>query len=210
MIAAEAHTPLDRVRRKLEETFGQFELRQTPEPSAGSEEALIQTLSAAIASDRLVEIEYLPVGGTHLSARTVEPHWLERDLPHWYLHTWDRTRDAQRTFRLDRMRSATLLGESFEPRPGLEPRKLADYRTAQVWFSPEIARWRIERGARLLVDGSALEELRVGSADWLVGEILSFRGEAVVLGPEDLRRQVAERARELLAGQVAEGTRAPR
>ena len=32
MIAAEAHTPLDRVRRKLEETFGQFELAQTPEP----------------------------------------------------------------------------------------------------------------------------------------------------------------------------------
>jgi predicted DNA-binding transcriptional regulator YafY len=150
-----------------------------------------------------VEIEYLPVGGTYLSVRTVEPHWLERDLPHWYLHTWDRTRDAQRTFRLDRMRRATVIGERFEPRPGLEPRKLADYRTAQVWFSPEIARWRTERGARPLVDGSALEELRVGSADWLVGEILSFRGEAVVLGPEDLRRQVAERARELLTVQVA-------
>jgi predicted DNA-binding transcriptional regulator YafY len=60
------------------------------------------------------------------------------------------------------------------------------------------------------VDGSALEELRVGSADWLVGEILSFRGEAVVLGPEDLRRQVAGRARELLAADVGEVPRASR
>ena len=33
MIAADAHTPLDRVRKKLEETFGQFELTQTPEPA---------------------------------------------------------------------------------------------------------------------------------------------------------------------------------
>ena len=32
MIAADAHTPLDRVRRKLEETFGQVDLSQTAEP----------------------------------------------------------------------------------------------------------------------------------------------------------------------------------
>ena len=32
MIAADAHSPLDRVRAKLEETFGEFELAQTPEP----------------------------------------------------------------------------------------------------------------------------------------------------------------------------------
>ena len=32
MIAADAHTPLSRVRKKLEETFGQFELARTPEP----------------------------------------------------------------------------------------------------------------------------------------------------------------------------------
>ena len=35
MIAADAHTPLERVRRKLEETFGAFELTQTPPRAAG-------------------------------------------------------------------------------------------------------------------------------------------------------------------------------
>ena len=30
MIAADAHPPLDRVRKKLEETFGEFDLAQTP------------------------------------------------------------------------------------------------------------------------------------------------------------------------------------
>src|SRR5581483_968063 len=35
MIAAGAHSPLDRVRAKLEETFGAFDLAQTPAPHAG-------------------------------------------------------------------------------------------------------------------------------------------------------------------------------
>src|SRR5207253_7133186 len=39
MIAADAHTPLDRVRKKLEETFGQFELAQTPNPQVVDAEA---------------------------------------------------------------------------------------------------------------------------------------------------------------------------
>jgi proteasome accessory factor C len=39
MIAADAHTPLDRVRMKLEETFGQFELTQTPNPQIAEAEA---------------------------------------------------------------------------------------------------------------------------------------------------------------------------
>ena len=38
MIAAEAHTPLDRVRKKLEETFGQFELAETPTAHADTDE----------------------------------------------------------------------------------------------------------------------------------------------------------------------------
>jgi predicted DNA-binding transcriptional regulator YafY len=37
----------------------------------------------------------------------------------------------------------------------------------------------------------------VGSAEWLVGEVVSYRGEAVVLEPQELRARVAQRAREL-------------
>ena len=91
-----------------------------------------------------------------------------------------------------------LLRETFEPRPGFEPNRLADARVARVWFSPEGARFRVERGAQELTDGAALEELHVGSPEWLVSEILSLRGEAVVLDPPDLRTRVGKRARQLL------------
>ena len=122
MIAADAHTPLERVRRKLEETFGQFDLPQTAEPRAArAEEKLVGSLSEGIRQQRLVEIEYQKEGEESLSTRIVEPYMLERQLPNWYVHTWDRTRDAQRSFRLDRMRSARLQREAFEPREGFQP-----------------------------------------------------------------------------------------
>ena len=196
-IAAQANTQLDRVRQKLADTFGEFDVEEPPDRIALSEEeGLIATLSKAIAEHRVVEIEYTAVG-EETSVRVIEPHALERELPWWYVHSWDRTRDAQRSFRLDRMRRAELLEESFEPRGEVVPQKLRDVSTARVLFSPVVGRWRVERGAQPLAKGYALEEVRFGSLDWLVGEILSYRGEAEVLEPVELRREVLQRAKRL-------------
>jgi proteasome accessory factor C len=199
MIAAEAHNPLKNVRRKLEETFGQFDLAQTPEPHVEpKEESLIGRLSDAIRANRLVELDYQKEGEETPTTHLVEPYVLERELPHWYVHTWDRTREAIRSFRLDRMKDARVLRGRFERREDFEPDRLTGARVARVHFSPEVARWRIERGTgRPLADGSVVEETAVGSTEWLLGEILSFRGEATVVEPPDLRRQIADRAREL-------------
>jgi proteasome accessory factor C len=199
MIAADAHTPLARVRRKLEETFGEFDLGQTPEPqSARAEEKLVGTLSEGIRRQRLVEIEYQKEGEETLSTRLVEPYVIERQLPWWYVHTWDRTRDAQRSFRLDRMRSAKLQRETFEPREGFRPDRLSSAAVAaRIWYSKRIGRWKVEEGARSLSDGAALAEKAVGSEEWLLGEILGDRGESVLLEPENLRKQVARRAKAL-------------
>jgi proteasome accessory factor C len=197
-IAAEVHTPLDRVRRKLEETFGEFELAQTPVSQNDTEaERLIATFTEAIREHRLVEVEYQKEGEKTWSQRVVEPYRLERALPHWYVHTFDRTAEGSRSFRLDRMRSAQVADGGFEPRAGFEPGEFAYARTVRIWYSPQVAAWEIEKGARLLADGSALAERPVGSDAWLVGEIFSYRGEAVVLEPAELRVRITERAKEL-------------
>jgi proteasome accessory factor BC len=196
MIAADARTPLERVRAKLEETFGEFELAQTPEPHVQrAEEDLVGTLSRGQRERRLVEIDYLKEGEEEVSMHLVEPYSLERRLPYWYVHTWDRTREGERSFRLDRMRSARIQRSHFDPREGFDPHEFRDARPARIWYSPEIARWELEKGARRLADGSAVAERPVGSPEWLVGEILSYRGEAVVLEPKELRREIAARAR---------------
>jgi predicted DNA-binding transcriptional regulator YafY len=198
LIAAEAHRPLDRVRKKLEETFGEFELTQTPEPSSDkAAEGLVAILTDAIRRRRLVELEYLKEEEGTPTLHVVEPYTIERRLPHWYVHTWDRTRDDERSFRLDRMRSATMLEDEFEARDGFEPGLLEGALVARVLYSPAVARWEVERGARPLSDGSAINEQKIGSKEWLVGEILRYRGEAELLEPPDLRRQIAKRAQSL-------------
>jgi predicted DNA-binding transcriptional regulator YafY len=197
MIAAGAHSPLDRVRAKLEETFGAFDLTQTPRPQAGAEEDMIATLSRAIDEHRVVELEYLKPESTDVTTRTVEPYTIERRLPHWYVHTWDVDRDAPRSYRLDRARNAKLLRRSFTPREGFDPLELQRTTTARIWYSPAVARWEIEKGARGLVDGAAVSERAVGSLEWLIGEVLSFRGDAVIVEPVELRVRVADRARDL-------------
>ncbi len=198
-IAAQVHTPLDRVRKKLEETFGQFEDHQTPEPRAeDDEEAFVATFSDAIEQRRVVSIDYLKEGEEAPSERLVEPYTFERVLPNWIIHTWDRTSGGERSFRLDRMRSARLTDERFEPREGFDPHFLEDASPVRVRYAKPIARYRVERGAVRLTDGSALATLHVGTSDWLVGEILADRGEALVLEPEDVRPQIAKRAGELL------------
>ena len=197
MVAAGAHSPLDRVRAKLEETFGAFELTQTPAPHVGEEEGLVDKLTQAIDEHRLVEIEYLKPEAQEVLTRTIEPYSIERRLPHWYVHTWDVERDQPRSYRLDRMRKAKVLRKSFEPREGFDPSELHSATTARIWYSPAVARWEIEKGARPLVDGAAIADKSVGSAEWLVGEVVSYRGEAIVLDPPELRARIALRAREL-------------
>ena len=201
MIAADTHTPLERVRRKLEETFGEFELAQTPEPAVPrAEEDLVSTFSDAIRDSRLVEIEYQKEGEKEPRLRTIEPYQLERELPYWYVHAFDVENEASRSFRLDRIRSAKKLRERFQPRPEFDPQRFGGTQTVRIWYSPKVARWEVERGAMPLADGAAVKEVQAGE-DWLIAEILSFRGEAAVLEPTELRKRVAIRAKEL-AGEL--------
>jgi proteasome accessory factor C len=73
-IAADAHAPLKRVRKKLEETFGRFDLAGTPDPrDASDEEALVKVLSEATEKRIVVEIDYLKEGDDGPSLRRVEP-----------------------------------------------------------------------------------------------------------------------------------------
>ncbi|HEU5010171.1 MAG TPA: WYL domain-containing protein, partial [Gaiellaceae bacterium] len=186
-IAADAHTPLKRVRKKLEETFGRFDLVGTPQPTdASAEESLVKVLSEGAEKRLVVEIEYLKEGDTP-SLRQVEPYTIERELPVWRVHTWDRSVDAARTFRLDRMRSARLTGDVFEARDGFDPSYLQNPRVARLLHSPAVARWKLERGARPLTDGSAVADVPFKTEEWLLSEVLADRGETTVLEPPRLR-----------------------
>ena len=75
---------------------------------------LLRTVERAFAEGACLEIGYVDRRGQE-SRRTVEPHGLLVEVPAWYLLCRDREKQAVRMFRLDRLRRARLLPESFRP-----------------------------------------------------------------------------------------------
>ena len=129
----------------------------------------------------------------------------------WYAPSWDVEKDGLRHFRLDRIKSATVLDEGYEPRPDVDP--IADIegwprtgevggsRVAHVWISPEQARWAREERTVLaeLDDGAVIVEWTYKGEDYLVKEVLKEAGDAAVLEPADAREAVLAAAAQLLA-----------
>jgi proteasome accessory factor BC len=201
-------------RRKVEAAIGEENL---PEIEIGrvqvANAAVSAAVNAAVRDDRLLEIEYWTESRGTITKRLIEPHLLVNSRDAWYLVAYCRRADDQRTFRMDRVRSATVLEEHFARRPGItaagpylpwgpqgevEPTRA---QTASVWCGPDLARWMIEEHPswERYADGTVLVEIPYASEEWLVKEIIKHQGEAVLFEPIALRHLVGETARRMLA-----------
>ena len=202
---------LSSVRQKVVEALGEdpaHEGLQVASPG-GDDAEIAAVVSKAIAGRRLVSFEYYKENEDEFTERTVEPYALINGREGWYIASYDPSREDVRHFRLDRIKSASVSDVGFEPRPDVDPSadvegwprtgEVPASRRAQLWISPERARWAREE--RTVVgerpDGSVVVELGFAGLDWLVREVLKEAGDAVVLEPADAREAVLEAAREL-------------
>jgi predicted DNA-binding transcriptional regulator YafY len=202
---------LSSARQKIVDALGQDPAQEGLQitTAKGDDSEVARVVSSAIAARRLLEIEHYKEELDEFTKRRVEPYKLMNGREGWYVHVWDPDKDDTRSFRLDRIRSATVLDDSFEPRPGIEPDihgwprtgEVADSRIARVWMMPERARWAREdrRVVEELEDGAVVVELPFAGDEYLAREILKEAGDAVVLEPDDARQAVLEAA-EALAG----------
>ncbi len=158
---------------------------------------------------RVLEIQY--PSAREVRTRAVEPLLMSSIEGRWYLNAYCRQAGAARLFRLERILSARALDERFEERPeaalktdyeDIDPRAYAAKR-AVVRFSPEVARWMEGRPELDLIeehdDGSADYALHYTDESWAAGRVMQYLGEAVVVEPEGLRREIHRRATALLA-----------
>jgi proteasome accessory factor C len=172
--------------------------------AGGDDPSYARLVNAAVAARRRLRMEYYKPDEDALSTRTIEPYALFNGREGWYVAAVDVDKDKLRHFRLDRIKDARVLDETFEPRPEIDalgdvegwPRtgEVPASRIARVWFSPERARWAREdlAVAEELADGAVVVELPFAGTDWLVRRVLAEAGDAAVLEPADARDAVGE------------------
>jgi proteasome accessory factor C len=197
---------LNSARGKIVTALGSDPMEQGLQVASGTgdDSVIARVVSSAISQSKLVRLEYYKPNEDEFSERVIEPYALINGREGWYVASFDPAKADVRHFRLDRIKTAEMIDESFSPRPEVDPAadvegwprtgEVEASRIARVWISPERARWWREerRVAQELADGSVIVELPFKGTDWLVREVLADAGDAAVVAPPEAREAVRE------------------
>jgi proteasome accessory factor C len=167
----------------------------------------LEAVREAVAAREPVEIDYYSASRDEVGARRIDPEQLFSAMGNWYVVAWDHRADAERMFRLDRIREVRPTGERFEPRG------LAGLGRELYTPSPQdvLVRLRLRPGARWVAeyyqmaeatekDGAMEVTFPTKDLAWVAKLVLRLGGEAEVLEPADLRQLARAAAEEALAG----------
>jgi proteasome accessory factor C len=171
--------------------------------------AVTEAVDIALAQDRQLTIVYASASKDEVTTRDIRPRRLLTIDGVSYLEAYCLTAEAYRTFRLDRVLSATP-GESMASGSGPLEEAPDDVvvpavptGTATVRLAPD-ARWIIDVHHASVVgepdsEGFVTATLPLHSLDWGVRLVLSLRGGAIVADPPELARAVARAAEAALS-----------
>lgn len=135
--------------RRLDALLATVDFTGRARPVAAPEVGVLLTLAEAARHRQPVAVEYTGRDGRH-SERTVHPYGIVAHSGRWYVTGADSASGEVRTFRLDRIKTATVLPGSFEVPTGIDPRDRLLSGLAEVPWRHEVS---------LRVQGTA-EQLR--------------------------------------------------
>ena len=167
----------------------------------------LDALRRAAADRRAVRIAYMSGRANRTADRVVEPSMVHASLGWWYLRAHCRLAGDRRTFRVDRIRSLTVLEETFDAAPAGDPPTVAFTPSADSVYAVlalgEEARWVAEYyPVEIVSDGGGELVVRFAAADPRVTARLLIRlgdrarlveGEEVSQETERLRRAILSR-----------------
>lgn len=166
--------------------------------------AALETLAAGLSERRCVRLTYRSAEN-RVTDRVVEPLGLVNEGAVWYLEAFCRMSGGLRTFRMDRVASAELLTEVFGERdlsPSGKAFSTEGLPLARIHATggavQTVGEWP---GARVVEQSQAsvVFEVPYAGTTWLSRQVVAAFGEAVVLGPAELREAVASLARAEIA-----------
>jgi len=195
---------------KIEGGLGEETLTQLAgrvEVGTGRHAALaLAHVRSAVERKERIEIDYYTAGRDELTVRRIDPEHVFSAIGNWYVVAWDHLADAERLFRVDRIKAVRPTGGRFEPRGLLGAGRPLYTRSerdipVRLLLSPS-ARWVAEYYdvEQVAPRGEGLLEVTLPAKDlpWVAKLILRLGGEAEVLSPPELAEMVAETARKTL------------
>ncbi len=177
---------------------------------------IMAVLNEGVRDHQVVEIEYFTPSREELTARRIEPYLLFRSREGWYVEAYCLEAQAQRTFRVELIRSAIPTTESFERRDDVDLSLRRDGMAFSVDAAAHqatirfAARWRTYLEDRsieydTLSDGSLTARVPYLDERWMAREVVRFLGGAVLERPEEIRTIICHSAATLLQ-QYDDGT----
>jgi len=167
----------------------------------------LDEIRAAAAHDERVEIDYWSAGRDEMTTRRIDPSVVFYALGAWYVGAYCHRANAERMFRVDRIRGLRRTGEHFEPAPSeLESGEVynphPDDPTVTLRLAPA-ASWVAEahptRSVTERADGFVDVTLTVSEPAWLDRLLLRLGSDAEVIDPPGWRGAGAAAARRVLA-----------
>lgn len=166
----------------------------------------MEVVQQGLAQHKQVRIEYFSASRSEFSIRNVDPWGLVAALGRWYLIGLDHNSDAERMFRVDRIKSAVLTGEDAPAPEDFDAERYKgafvgreDQTTVTMEISPDAARWFEDyypvRSAEGSSDGWRRVELFSSSDTWSATLVMKLGKEVRNVRPES----VIETARKLAA-----------
>jgi predicted DNA-binding transcriptional regulator YafY len=156
----------------------------------------LEILRKARRQNLQVEIDYYSGSTGQSSTRAIEPYGFVMFGGAWYAVAFCRKSGEQRTFKISRIKQARLLKQKYLIPETFDINKFAqghifkptgNERKVELWFSPAVARWILERNpqAKRNKDGSASLSLMARNFAWIARWVLLYGPEARIKGPPE-------------------------
>jgi predicted DNA-binding transcriptional regulator YafY len=170
------------------------------------DQGVFRTVAGALLNRKRLKFGYRARSTETPTDRIVSPQRLAHYRDNWYLDAWDHSRDALRSFALDRIRAPLLLDEPALDREGaeLDAHLASSYGIfsgapkawATIRFSPHAARWVADEhwhsqqeGTRL-PDGRYELKLPYSNSRELLMDVLKYGPDAEIVAPVSLREEM--------------------
>lgn len=192
---------VEKLRAVIAPTDGALAVDLGPEPGH------VDTLRTAARDGRVVRIEYTSLGTGETTERDIEPWTVFSSLGNWYVNGHCRLAEAERLFRLDRIRSLSATPDEFEPPTTAHvPERLyspsaddvhavIELEPAAAWVAEYYPVTIVEReGDGLVIDFASSEPRVIARLLLRLGGDARLReGDEVAAATRDLRERILAR-----------------